>query len=67
MDTDHWRGTWILHCARSRVYGTRKVLVTFLIIIALLGGLTLIFSGIEDVSLVAYMQQWIGGTKNATG
>lgn len=41
--------------------------MTFLIIITLLGGLTLIFSGIEDVSLTAYMQQWIGGTKSATG
>jgi len=39
--------------------------MTFLIIILILGGLTLIFSGIEKKSLASYLQGWIGGG-NAT-
>lgn len=34
--------------------------MTFVIILLLLGGLTLIFSGVEDQSVTAYIQQWIG-------
>lgn len=39
--------------------------MTFIIILLILGGLTLIFSGIENKNLAAYLQSWIGG-KNAT-
>jgi len=39
--------------------------MTFIIIILILFGLTLIFSGIEKKSLAAYLQSWLGGS-NAT-
>lgn len=35
--------------------------MTFIIILLILGGLTLIFSGIENVSLASYLRQWLGG------
>lgn len=39
--------------------------MTFIIILLILGGLTLIFSGVENKSLAAYLQEWIGGSSNA--
>jgi hypothetical protein len=36
--------------------------MTFLIILLLLGGLALIFSGVENKSLASYLQTWIGGS-----
>lgn len=39
--------------------------MTFIIILLILGGLTLVFSGVENVSLAAYLQTWIGGGKSA--
>lgn len=36
--------------------------MTFVIILLILGGLTLIFSGIENKSLAEYLQTWIGGS-----
>lgn len=35
--------------------------MTFIIILLILGGLTLVFSGVENKSLAAYLQSWIGG------
>ena len=35
--------------------------MTFIIILLILGGLTLVFSGIENKSLASYLQSWIGG------
>lgn len=39
--------------------------MTFVIILLILGGLALIFSGVENQSLVDYLKTWIGG-KSAT-
>lgn len=39
--------------------------MTFIIILLILGGLALVFSGVENQSLAAYLQSWIGGG-NAT-
>lgn len=36
--------------------------MTFIILILILGGLALIFSGIENKSLAAYLQSWLGGS-----
>jgi len=36
--------------------------MTFVIILLILGGLTLIFSGIENKSLATYLQSWLGGS-----
>jgi len=36
--------------------------MTFIILMLVLGGLTLIFSGVENKSLAAYLQGWLGGS-----
>lgn len=36
--------------------------MTFVIILLILGGLTLIFSGVENKSLAVYLQGWLGGS-----
>lgn len=40
--------------------------MTFLTLIAILGGLVLLFSAIENQSILAYLQSWTGTQSNAT-
>lgn len=36
--------------------------MTFVIILLVLGGLALLFSGIENQPITTYLKSWIGGT-----
>jgi len=39
--------------------------MTFVILLLLLAGLALLFSGIENQALVPYLQSWLGGGSSA--